>query len=390
MSEVSLGYLRILRPELRPVVELSPEFELSDEPVASTRRRRWHLQTAARRILGSSWRVSSCYRYVNERSTSVEIRHVKEEHRAFYHGLQVCGSVWTCPVCSAKITEKRREELTRAIEKWSLDGGSVVMVTLTLQHNSGDELKVLLSALKDSWRRLKAGRRYQSVKARFELAASVNSVEVTHGNSGWHPHIHALFFSRIPEQDFDLDSFKAELVEHYTALLEQHGQYASDFYGIDVKLGDKFAGDYVSKYGMEREMTKSISKRGSSGGRSPFELLESYLDGDEQAAPLFKEYANTFFGTRQLTWSRGAREILGLGEELEDDEIAESEPESELLISLTPQQYKRICDLDLRGEVLEIAAHGDVSLLIKYLHEQVGISPPVWQRAQHETVLDVA
>jgi hypothetical protein len=359
------------------LVNLRVMFPLSGEVVQVTRRKRWKLQTAAKRILGNSWRVSKCYRSIKDSKQKIEIRYNASSKRAFYRGLQTCGSVWTCPVCSAKITEKRRVELTQAVEKWRDNNGSLVMVTLTLQHSREDDLKMLLTALKDSWRRLKSGRRWMSTREKYELSAYVSSTEVTHGGSGWHPHIHALFFSTLPESEFDIESFKAELTARYTALLEKHGRYASDYYGIDARLGDEFAGDYASKFGLEREMVKSISKHGKSGS-SPFELLERYTDGDAQAGALFREYARAFYGVRQLTWSRGAREILELGEELEDEQIAAEEPEeSELLITLDPEQFAKIARAELRGEVLEIASTGDACYLWRYLLEQVGISPPV-------------
>lgn len=36
---------------------------------------------------------------------------------AYYVGLQTCGSIWTCPVCAARISETRRKEVCHAMEK---------------------------------------------------------------------------------------------------------------------------------------------------------------------------------------------------------------------------------------------------------------------------------
>ncbi len=364
MSEETLGYLRIKYP-------------LSGETVAELRRKRWRLQTVAAKLLPKQ-RVAMCYRRVADGEHSIDIRYKASTHQTWYHGLMTCGSVWTCPVCSAKITEHRREELTGAVATWRGGGGSLFMVTITLQHSKADELESLLTALKDAWRRLKSGRAWRRMVESYGLEHYVSSTEVTYGDSGWHPHIHALFFSTLPEQELDKDALQAELTERYTALLEKHGRYASDYYGIDVRLGDDFAGSYAAKYGLERELTKSIGKNGKSGV-SPFGLLELYRDGDKQAGELFKEYAKVFFGKRQLSWSHGARKALSLGEEQADDEIASAEPEQEsvsTVATLSKSEYAKIVLADIRGEVLEIASRGDVPYLYRYLRDTVGISPP--------------
>ena len=266
-------------------------------------------------------------------------------------------------------------ELTEAVSTWRSGGGSLVMVTITLQHNKGDELKSLLSALKDSWRRLKSGRAWLRTRERYGLEHYVSSTEVTYGSNGWHPHIHALFFSTLPEPEFDVVGFKAELNTRYGALLAAHGKYASNFYGLDVRIGDDFAGNYASKYGLERELTKSIQKNGKSGA-SPFMLLEQCAGGDKQAGALFCEYARVFFGARQLSWSHGARKALQLGAELSDEEVAAAEPESVLLATLSKSDWSRIVLADIRGEVLEIASNGDSAYLWRYLAATVGVAPP--------------
>lgn len=55
--------------------------------------------------------------------------------RAFFQGVETCGSVWHCPVCAPKIAEKRRVEVGQAIERHFADGGMAIMVTLTIPHH---------------------------------------------------------------------------------------------------------------------------------------------------------------------------------------------------------------------------------------------------------------
>ena len=77
----------------------------------------------------------------------IEIHKGLTNGKAFYHGLMACGSVWTCPVCAAKIAERRRLELKQAIEAAKVKGFGVYFVTLTIPHGVGDDLHQLLANL---------------------------------------------------------------------------------------------------------------------------------------------------------------------------------------------------------------------------------------------------
>ena len=74
----------------------------------------------------------------------VQVWKSKEHGTASYGGLQTCGSVWTCPVCAAKIAERRRVELLDAMELHKAQGGAVFLLTLTTPHQRGDVLAELL------------------------------------------------------------------------------------------------------------------------------------------------------------------------------------------------------------------------------------------------------
>lgn len=70
--------------------------------------------------------------------------------------------------------------------------------------------------------------------------------------------------------------------------------------GLTVQDGS-FADKYVSKWGLESEMTKGHSKIAKIGGMTPFALLENILEtGDARSWALFQEYASAFKGKRQL------------------------------------------------------------------------------------------
>ena len=91
----------------------------STDPMGS-RVQRFALQSVARAILPTS-RTAKCMRIRTGR-TDVQVWKSKAHHTASYGGLQTCGSVWTCPVCAAKIAERRRVELLDAMEMHKAQG----------------------------------------------------------------------------------------------------------------------------------------------------------------------------------------------------------------------------------------------------------------------------
>ena len=98
------------------------------DPMES-RVQRFALQSVARSILPES-RTAKCLR-IRAHDCDVQVWKSKEHGTASYGGLQTCGSVWTCPVCAAKIAERRRVELLDAMELHKAQGGAVYLLTLT-------------------------------------------------------------------------------------------------------------------------------------------------------------------------------------------------------------------------------------------------------------------
>src|SRR5215467_1107515 len=62
----------------------------------------------------------------------VEIR--IKDGSAYYAGLETCGNVWLCPVCSAKIHHRSATELRDALITWTDNGHSASLVTITVPH----------------------------------------------------------------------------------------------------------------------------------------------------------------------------------------------------------------------------------------------------------------
>lgn len=291
------------------------------------RLRRYDLQRVAARLVPTARVAGCCWRPVGQ---GVEIIKHTETHKAHYGpGVMHCGSVWLCPVCASKITERRRLEIKQGLDNARARGWSVFMVTFTMSHNRGDEFPVLLDALVKTLRQFRSGAPWQRRRAKYQIVGDIRGIETTVSKStGWHVHSHMLFFSECQP---DQAAIQADFAARYTAILAENGQFASLEHGVNVRIGDTAAGDYVAKMGMEAQKKPAgldfeIAKSGQKSGRdhghyTPFELLELAKAGDEWAGRMFTDYAKTMQGVNQIRWSAGLRDSLEVGSEITDDEI---------------------------------------------------------------------
>lgn len=322
-------------------------------------------------------RVCGCSR--NVASDGVVVYRTVSGDNARYSNLITCGSVWACPVCAAKITESRRNELQQAINTWTKQGGKVALMTLTYPHESYDSLSENLDKFAKALMYFKNSRAYKNAfgtpkhEGLYQRLGSVRSLEVTHGVNGWHPHTHDLVFLK---RDGLLDDYMtlSELKNAWAKALLKAGiggnSRITDMWehGLDIRGGD-YAAEYVAKYGHEpklydswsaaAELTKQHTKIAGGESATPFMLLTWANAGDSVAGELFKEFVKCFDGKRMNHWSPGLKKAL-LIEEVDDETLAEeaAEPKEaeEMVIRLDIFQWKLILETNARGEVLRHAA----------------------------------
>src|SRR5512136_1444666 len=110
-----------------------------------SRTRKWMLQSAAKKLLPDEKRLQGCLCWPVSGADQVELWVSHQYHRAHLKGLQTCGSPWLCSPCSQKITERRRCELTQAMDHTDYQ---FALVTYTLRHAAKDDLGALLSDLR--------------------------------------------------------------------------------------------------------------------------------------------------------------------------------------------------------------------------------------------------
>ena len=94
------------------------------------------------RVLLPKERVSKCRRFRIDKTKPRTVMYNENRKKAHYGNVQICGSIWTCPVCAKQITEKRRQELKTGLEKWkAVHHRSVYLLTLTFSHTKDQPLK---------------------------------------------------------------------------------------------------------------------------------------------------------------------------------------------------------------------------------------------------------
>lgn len=308
--------------------------------------------------------------------TNVEIAKKDGAKRAHYRNLVVCSRIWQCAVCASTITEERRHELTQAIADSTY---FPILLTYTLQHKKTDTLTDTLTALLSAYRSLKSGRKWQDFTGEYSWVGSVRSLEVTHGQNGWHPHVHELALLQIPITGAIENGIGRFIKKRWQESVNKQGYDASWQRGADVRTEDHDITEYVAKFGrlpvgtrwtIEHEVTKSPSKRGKMKGNTPMQLLMDYGEGDSKAGRLFVEYARAFKGRNQLVWSRGLRALLGLGAELSDEELTEKDTvNGRVLATLSRSDWKRVLSLKHRAQLLEFASNASEGELADYLND---------------------
>ena len=328
---------------------------------------RYLLQSIIAEILPNE-RVARCLHLVVPSASGVKVMYSDQAKSAHYKGLTVCGSIWTCPVCASKISERRRLEIKPALEAWP--GGSI-MASYTLQHTLDDTLDGVKGLLYDSYKKLMSGWAWQEIKKRWGIVGLISSSEVTWGPMfGWHPHKHALILTKDKLSDNELKQSEIEISARFRGLLAKNGRYGHPDFSVKFRAGNTFeTSQYVSKWGLDYELTKSNVKKARLGNFSPFELAQWAGNGDLQPVRLFQEYFKAYKGSKQLSYSNGLRSLLRLDQEKSDYDLAVEEDQKAIkLAELSRYAWAIVCKKHLRGDLLNVASSGSYELLTEFLN----------------------
>lgn len=273
------------------------------------------------------------------------------QRRAGVAGLQSCGSPWSCPVCARTIAAQRSTEVRDVLAAVADAGGSCALVTLTMRHRDGQALRTLWDALAAAWRAVTSGRQVEQERDLWGVLGAVRVVEATHGENGWHLHVHALVaFDGPVSRELAGELGRRWFVRWCNALVRR-GLVAplEESGGLDVRMVDMGAGsldataDYLAK--ITAEVTASSAKDARGGNRSPFAVLRDALaTGLADDIETWWEWEQTSRNRKQVTWTRGLREWAGVRHEREDQEIVDTDHQGEDVAAIEPEDWPRLRD----------------------------------------------
>lgn len=323
------------------------------------------------------FRVTSCLRNRAQKGT-VKILKGQGSDTCFYANLQRCGSVWTCPVCAAQITNHRAQEIIKAQEDHTKEGNLVLMLTLTHSHKSHTKLADTMQALPLALKYLRNQRAYKNILKDNNYQGLIRALEVTHSdNNGFHAHTHELLF--FNSKSLPLGKIKDVIFDCWLKACKKFGLgEPSKQRGVNLKVSYS-PNDYLAKFGYEQkwgaapELTKSHIKTGKNQSYTMFDFLRLVDTGDDaqkqKYSALFTEYALAFRGKRQLYWSQGLKKHFKIHEITDDEILKESLDNAEIIAEIKPKTWSFIVKLpfDARASLLRYAEVGGLDAVLIYI-----------------------
>ncbi len=279
------------------------------------------------------------------------------------------------------IAAQRCEELDRACRRHWQGGGDILLASLTVPHGRADDLAVLVDAVVKSWSEVGSQRRYVDARKRCGYVGAVRALEVTRGTNGWHPHIHALLLFDRRLDPCEIEEIEAILRELWQRAVVRRGlRRPSDDRGIDLRRGYGAVADYLGKWGAAAELALAPLKRGKRGSLTPWALLDAASRGDDDAADLWREYAEVFAGRNQLVWSPGLKARLGIDADTDTRIVERDERGPAELLAVVRRDgslsdWMAVCLTGRRAAVLdaaERAGHDGVDRVIEAAFAELG------------------
>jgi hypothetical protein len=240
-------------------------------------------------------------------------------------GLETCSSVHACPICAAKICSGRADEVTTAATLWRSMQKQTYLLTLTIRHTDGDDLKKLLLGLSHSWSAMWEGRSGIDLKAQLQIEHYIRAFECTYADfpaNGWHPHLHALVFCNTEHCEAERARLETAINERWKRIIlrklgEKHVP-GPDKDGIEHGTTFKISTDagYIVKLGLE--VASIVTKHAAGEHRTTWQIAEDAAIGDRKSIALWRQWDRCSMGRKQLTWSKGTKRMFHIVERTDE------------------------------------------------------------------------
>ena len=277
-----------------------------------------------------------------------------DDGRVVLKGITTCGLAWECPVCQMTIKARRAEQIAQLVE-WHGRPGAFLL-TLTFRHGLGNDLRTARKGLANAWRGMARGKPWAKFKAALGVRGTVRAMEVTHGPNGWHPHLHVLILCRPgweaatmpdgqPAEEWIKERWADMVIRYLGAEHEPDPRYGTE----RTPCSD---GQYLAKLGLE--VCDPGKKEGRDDAhRNPLEIARDLVDhGHRSDRALWRVYCQAMHGARQLTWSKGLRELAGIPDR-SDAELAQDEEAGEQtahVLTVAGDDWRKIARKRIRVE----------------------------------------
>ena len=337
------------------------------ENAALSRSKIYNLRFKAGDILGGRTASCGCKCGFDERR-AVSI--MQKDKNLYLSGVETCGSVWNCPVCSLKISQRRAQQVSDILT-WSQTRVDCAhgFLTLTTRHNKAEKCKDVKTRVLTAWRKVTQSRKYKEFGAE-----SIRALEVKFSTlNGWHPHLHIALIAEQHNQTELKNFVYSFVIPTYLRLIGCETLAANQKY--KEIYGGTGVSDYITKWDMSQELTQAHAKENLNNSYSPFGILHElsrqlvdWRDTDTTVLHIelehaFIEYSKAFKGSKQLTISRKLKLKFKEFDLLTDEEICKEEQASETKITITRELFKEIANIRAQADILNSYQAGGLSLL---------------------------
>ena len=261
---------------------------------------------------------------VGSGNASLVVRESSSGLRADLEGTMSCKSAWACPVCAPRLANARAKALQPQVAAFMQRGFTAYLLTFTVRHKRNTPLDALLDKLGVAWRGLMQSRDYVQWRHGFpEKPEWSRGWDMTHGNHGWHPHMHMMLL--LPPSGTEKDA--AELLAFWMKQARLAGLTVSrDAQDVQRLDNPEAAARYAVSPAAVYEAVALAKKQGTGAGKTPFQILELAV-ADEKAGvsgsrwvALWREYVEATKGRRLVATSRGLKLKADAALSLEDDD----------------------------------------------------------------------
>lgn len=387
---------------------LGPNTKSAPPQHRETRRKRYEIQRAAAFLARSEaenlgklpydlHRVSKCWHC--RIADTVDVVGSRFEGQVYLSGVMLCGSVWACPACSAKIARKRELEIRKVIIAAYDAGYTCSMITLTFPHKKGmilDDLIVLQQAAIKYFRK---GGAYTKYLKEIDYQGNVRTHESTHGLNGWHPHTHEVWVHKITANRKTMENrVKRKWIDSLEkAGLDMSNKAAIEKHAVDFQWSVS-SSEYLAKtasisdWGIEAELARSSTKIGKSHGRSQFRILADFAEtGKKSDARLFLEFIQVMSSrrVRSIFISPKLRKLANLGAAQTDLDLASQddvpEQEKEVFLRMPDWDWQIVKDHRFVTGIMDMIEDRGVATAKKWLADRGGRLIEISYEASQDT-----